>query len=430
MSDNALLRELHAARAARRGGGPAEPQVPAPAPAARAAAGTTREISIDSDDDAAPAPAAAPEREGVIEIFDSDSDDGGGLAPSPQRQQHGSPRVGHRDAAATSRRVTTDAIDLTRDSDDEGPRKRQRTARSPRPPPPQRPRIQVIRNYGGVQGLVVAPRFLSEAAERRLFESMGTRCPLPDGRPETKYGRCDLSGAPRARYDRFSPDLWRVINGIRDHVFPELLLPDFALFWSYALKRNRGGGVAFNGEAFARHYDSKITYGETVAGLSVGRASLLVMERCPCDKVERQCKCFFRNSGVATERVEVPLPRGSVYVMSGDARDQRERTHAWKHSIVWPSRPEAAPAWNTSGERRSVTLRATKPWSEYCLANRVAEGLGPTPGDVAARLRQQRSLRISADGREKRPNPAALAAALRAGAVPYQLRFAASDFAA
>ena len=77
-----------------------------------------------------------------------------------------------------------------------------------------------------------------------------------------------------------------------------------------------------------------------------------------------------------------------------------------------------------------MTLRATKPWSEYCLANRVAEGLGPNPGDVAARLRQQRSLRISADGREKRPNPAALAAALRAGAVPYQLRFAASDFAA
>ena len=75
--------------------------------------------------------------------------------------------------AATSRRVTTDAIDLTRDSDDEGPRKRQRTARPPRPPPPQRPRIQVIRNYGGVQGLVVAPRFLSEAAERRLFESYG-----------------------------------------------------------------------------------------------------------------------------------------------------------------------------------------------------------------------------------------------------------------
>ena len=130
------------------------------------------------------------------------------------------------------------------------------------------------------------------------------------------------------------------------------------------------------------------------------------------------------------ERVEVPLPRGSVYVMSGDARDQRDRSHAWKHSIVWPSRPEAAPAWNTSGERRSVTLRATKPWSEYCLAHRVAEGLGPTPGDVAARLRQQRSLRISSDGREKRPNPAALAAALRAGSVPFQLRFSSTDLAA
>ena len=82
--NNALLRELHAARNARRGGGgPSEPAVPAqeaPAPAAPAA--RAREvISIgDSDDDAAPAPAAAPAREGVIEIFDSDSDDEGGLA--------------------------------------------------------------------------------------------------------------------------------------------------------------------------------------------------------------------------------------------------------------------------------------------------------------------------------------------------------------
>ena len=226
MADNALLKELAAARAARRGEPALREPAAAPAPAAPAArpaapapaqtpAQTPREvISIgDSDDDAAPAPATRPARKAVIEI-NSDSDD-----------------------EAPARRVTTDAIDLTRDSDDdEGPRKRQRTVAPqrqralppPRPPPPQRPRIQVIRNYGGVQGLVVAPRFLSEAAERRLFESMGTRCPLPDGRVETKYGRCALSGAPRARYDRFSPDLWRVINGIRDHVFPELLLPDFA----------------------------------------------------------------------------------------------------------------------------------------------------------------------------------------------------------
>lgn len=130
-----------------------------------------------------------------------------------------------------------------------------------------------------------------------------------------------------------------------------------------------------------------------------------------------------------TERVEVPLPRGSVYVMSGDSRDQRDRSRAWKHSIVWPSRPEAAPAWNTSGERRSVTLRATKPWSEYCLANNVQEGLGPNPGDVAGRLRQQRSHRISSDGRDKRSDPAALARALRSGAVPFQERSRAADLA-
>ena len=256
--DNALLKDLAAARAARRGE-PTLAREPAAAPAPAPARATREIISIDSDDDATPAPAAQPAREGVIEIH-SDSDD---------------------DAAA-ARRVTTDAIDLTRDSDDdEGPRKRQRTVApqrqralpAPRPPPPQRPRIQVIRNYGGVQGLVVAPRFLSEAAERRLFDSMGTRCPLPTGQVETGFGRSDLTGAPRGRYDRFSPDLWRCINGIRDHVYPELLLPDFALFWSYRQKRKRGGGLVSNGNAFNVHYDSKITAGR---GTSAPRPHVFV----------------------------------------------------------------------------------------------------------------------------------------------------------
>jgi len=295
----------------------------------------------------------------------------------------------------------------------------------------------VIRNYGGVQGLVVAPRFLSEAAERRLFESMGTRCPLPTGQVESGYGRSDLTAAPRGRYDRFSPDLWRCINGIRDHVYPELLLPDFALFWSYRQKRKRGGGLVSNGNAFQVHYDSKITYGETVAGVSVGRASLLVMELCPCphdirpNKYKPHCTC----TSAVKRRVEVPLPRGSVYVMSGDSRDQADRSRAWKHGIKWPAQLEPAPSWNATGERRSVTLRANKPWSHYCLEHRVREGLGPTPGDVAARLRLQRSILTSKgkffsdDGLRQRPDPARLAADLRAGAVPYQLRFGAADFA-
>ena len=62
--------------------------------------------------------------------------------------------------------------------------------------------------------------------------------------------------------------------------------------------------------------------------------------------------------------------------------------------------------------------------------------MGPTPGDVAARLRLQRSILTSKgkffsdDGQRQRPDPAALANDLRAGAVPYQLRFATTDFAA
>ena len=98
-------------------------------------------ISIDSDDE---------RRKGVIETFDSD--DG-------------------------ARRVTTDAIDLTWDSDDEeGPRKRQRTAGRRGAGCRARPRIQVIRNYGGAARRGAA--LLSEAAERRLLE-YGTRCPYP-----------------------------------------------------------------------------------------------------------------------------------------------------------------------------------------------------------------------------------------------------------
>ena len=92
MSGNALLKELAAARVARRGDPALGEPAAAPAPGARPAqapARTTREIiSIDSDEDAAPASAAPTTREGVIEIH-SDSDD---------------------DAPA-ARRVTTDAIE-------------------------------------------------------------------------------------------------------------------------------------------------------------------------------------------------------------------------------------------------------------------------------------------------------------------------------
>ena len=226
MSDNALLKELAAARAARRGeptlvGEPAaaapaaaaeRPAAPAPA---QTPARTTREvISIDDSDDE--------RRKGVIEIHSESDDD-----------------------ALAARRVTTDAIDLTRDSDeDEGPRKRQRTTRPPRPPPPQRPRIQVIRNYGGVQGLVVAPRFLSEAAERRLFESMGTRCPLPTGQVESGYGRSDLTNAPRGRYDRFSPDLWRCIMVSATMSTPNCYCP--TLRYSGAIDRSGSAAAALS----------------------------------------------------------------------------------------------------------------------------------------------------------------------------------------
>ena len=167
-----------------------------------------------------------------------------------------------------------------------------------------------------------------------------------------------------------------MINGIRDHVFPELLLPDFALFWSHALKRNRGGGVAFNGEAFARHYDSKITYGETVAGLSVWRASLLVMAVVPpatrwnaSASASSATRASRRSASRCPYREEASTSCRGHSERGGDAAAVDD-----DHSIVWPSRPEAAPAWNTSGERRSVTLRATKPWSGYRLANRVTRG--------------------------------------------------------
>ena len=140
-------------------------------------------------------------------------------------------------------------------------------------------------------------------------------------------------------------------------------------------------------------------------------------------------RCFTKASTARVERDNVPLPRGSAYVLSGPSRDagpDSDRADAWYHAIAWPTPLTPSPAWNPSGERRSITLRATKPWSEYVLGRNVAEALGPTPGDVSARLRRQRQLPTDHDA-STRAQHDALAGALRAGALPYRSRFQPSD---
>ena len=114
------------------------------------------------------------------------------------------------------------------------------------------------------------------------------------------------------------------------------------------------------------------------------------------------------NEGKDRSEVRVRMPPRSIYIFSGECR-----LH-WKHGIkpLGPAESAAAKcAWNPNGVRRSITLRAAKPWSINELARQLREasaGGGSAYGSLssgagaaqklAARLAQQRSLPAKKDG--------------------------------
>ena len=154
---------------------------------------------------------------------------------------------------------------------------------------------------------------------------------------------------------------------------------------------------------FLSKYDSRHRWGETVVGVSLGRASTIYFHPDPRRKDKQVWRAgpprknFPKDYGVDIRvrdayssgyfRIDVVLPRGSIYVMSGDARTE------WMHGIESNSENSRCtgdvPSWNPHRLRRSLTLRSDKVFSDIYLERLVEQN----PSDDSARARLEAQTR-------------------------------------
>ena len=252
---------------------------------------------------------------------------------------------------------------------------------------------------------------MTEKCERRLFELDGLHRP----------GTNDASNKSRSQYStgpyhwQQTPEVYRLCNLVSDcGLVPDYSPPDCCLSNNYA------PGVAFKSHVrlatfdsstllvvltsvtfHLSKYDSRHRWGETVVGVSLGRASTIYFHPDPRRKDKHiwragpPRKNFPKDYGVDIKvrdgyasgyfRIDVVLPRGSIYVMSGDARTE------WMHGIESnpknSKRTEDMPSWNPHGLRRSLTLRSDKIFSDIYLERLVEQN--PNDGSARARLKAQ-----------------------------------------
>ena len=277
-------------------------------------------------------------------------------------------------------------------------------------------RTRVVRDVGGVPGLMLATGVFSEAVERRLWNSRAlfrTDPPcLGDPREPAKrlgittgYGRNDGKNYEN-RLAEWPDDVFKVINAVRDcGLYEELIDPDMCYCNSYPL-----------GVGFKKHRDSIYRWGETVVGVTLGAPCTMVFSK-----------------GEHGAEIDVHLPRRSIYIMSGDSRKWhhgvRRQTANRLHSLGG-----AAP-W--SGEmRRSLTLRTTKVLSDL-LIERQMEGCKEGSAErEALEKRAEEQAKYTAQEAGPRAEPAGKLAQMRSEAkeraafidmLPTHLRFAAGE---
>ena len=175
-------------------------------------------------------------------------------------------------------------------------------------------------------------------------------------------------------------------------------------------------------------------WGETVVGVSLGQSSVIYF--CPdcrtqsgkalSDAVRSRRNTQYTSSDgpVKTELViketnvsfaiEIELPRRSIYIMSENAR------YELKHGIRAVKKPAAgtAPSWNPHGERRSLTLRAHKAYSNVYL-ERLAKKR-PNDQKIRDRIDAQNKYGTDYKGMSEKRAKKVLQAALK---LPTKLRF-------
>lgn len=120
------------------------------------------------------------------------------------------------------------------------------------------PRTVVTYNTRGVRGLIVATDVFSEAAEARYWSLCQPMTPQEGSRAANKHStriiRAKLMLPRSSRGREAECQAWQTIaelvNAVKDAMWPDQIMPDYALFQTYLQKGS-----------FQLHYDSR--YGAT-----------------------------------------------------------------------------------------------------------------------------------------------------------------------
>ena len=259
---------------------------------------------------------------------------------------------------------------------------------------------EIRRNVCGIKGLHVLYEAFTEDVERTLFTHPEL---FPFGATRAKKKTLDST----LGLAKMPDDIMRVANVVRDSgLEPTLITPDHVLSQSYPPR-----------VGFMSHLDSNERWGEVVVGVSLGADGVLFFTpNCMNDRgignrirnaaLENDFADYPTESGVTESdswrngrgsrvnkgpkswALELEIPRRSVYVMSGAARTDLE------HGIrAVKDQTSHSPAWNPLGVRRSLTIRAQKPYSDATLEHLAREN--PRDKLTQARLRSQKSFKTS-----------------------------------
>ena len=213
----------------------------------------------------------------------------------------------------------------------------------------------------------------TEATERLLFTS-----PQFFNRhaknTEVRAGRQRAGWHRHASHPTFPEEHYKLSNLVIDSgLYPGLVYPDMLLAMTYRPKiETKGYDGPDKGPKFEKHFDSKYKWGETIIGVSLGAASCLRFFPAKGQTMNGPAFAPFGEFGkglgasrVEGKRVEIELPRRSIYIMSGPSRTD------WRHAIS-PIEDKSPPSlnWNP-GFRRSLTMRTVKWYSNAVLQIRL-----------------------------------------------------------
>ena len=273
----------------------------------------------------------------------------------------------------------------------------------PTPTKTRKRTAEIKRDVCGIKGLHVFYEAFTEDVERRMFHNEDLfrfGAPAPDASNKSLDSTLGMKNMP--------DDIMRVANLVRDSgLDPTLITPDHVMSQSYPPTAG-----------FMAHIDDNSRWGEAVVGVSLGADGVLYFTpNCKNERAigARICKAALENDfkdyptksgitesdswrtgrgsrvnkGAKSWALELEIPRRSIYVMTGAARTDLE------HGIRGVRAPSDAPSWNPTGVRRSLTLRAQKPYSDATLEHLAKKN--PLDVSIDARLSAQRGFKTASE---------------------------------